>query len=103
MRISDWSSDVCSSDLDQRDPKMTPDRAVHEPSGDAFQDVERRRKEERRGERLGVGEGDGGQEMPTHEGRHRDTKLQADAGRTLGSGPCGERVGQDVYMPGGGV
>src|SRR3546814_19631491 len=47
MRISDWSSDVCSSDLDQRDAaadgaQLGDQRLVARAVGDADDDVARR-------------------------------------------------------------
>src|SRR3546814_2164340 len=35
MRISDWSSDVCSSDLPRPAPRAGPGRAADHPAGDA--------------------------------------------------------------------
>src|SRR3546814_18398625 len=43
MRISDWSSDVCSSDLVVLHPEVDPERAPFEPAAAAHGEVRRLR------------------------------------------------------------
>src|SRR3546814_4162631 len=84
MRISDWSSDVCSSDLQQSDTLLRATRRLHlrgasqraQAAGNAADGyVEHRCQEE-------AEEG-----HPQHAGEHRDAERLAH----LGAGAGGER------------
>src|SRR3546814_14627103 len=75
MRISDWSSDVCSSDLDQRLMRHHPrDKArafglfgVHHPAGEAH--FHRLRLADRAGEALRAAHAGGDAELDFEIGR----------------------------------
>src|SRR3546814_20160538 len=82
MRISDWSSDVCSSDLDR-----TPDQDVPDP--EAGREAERQRD---RQPEHGAGEGDRGGDVAL--ANQRDLVVHGEAGvqHEIGRASWRERV-----------
>src|SRR3546814_19061636 len=99
MRISDWSSDVCSSDLrDQRRWHRHADRAV------PFRFVERCEADDRRafGEAVAFGQTDAGDLLPAfcdgllHGGAAADRELEFAEIEQIGRASCRERVCQYV-------
>src|SRR3546814_18560005 len=98
MRISDWSSDVCSSDLEDAAERLAADhQRMFRRAGAQHRVGDRHGVEEARADRGDV-EGDAvrNAEQRLHLGGARRKRIIGSRGREIGRATCRERVCQYV-------
>src|SRR3546814_11518682 len=113
MRISDWSSDVCSSDLGRAAAEvilaqdegfaLVPGVAAADRQAEPVGEIEGRIAEYGKGRRIDIGLGKGGQSRESVEDAHVEQSVGASVeiieAAQIGRASCRDRVCQYGYIP----